>query len=225
MLLSYPRSGNHLVRFFIEFLSDQATYGCKDNPADCPAHQYQFPMKVPFQIKPAPRTSCYHKYHSMPAPQDGQVSELIVIVRNPREALIREQGLNLLTNKLPHDSKSSSASYFAILDYYEAFKGRKLMLFYEDIITRRRWFVKALCEFLQVNNPGKLRFVLDNIDRLYEASHKATRPGREPLNVSSGSLNFYYPALRQPFKAQFDKQLIAFTKNHPMIRRRYGINT
>ena len=34
IFLSYPRSGNHLVRFFIELLSEIPTYGCKGNKRD-----------------------------------------------------------------------------------------------------------------------------------------------------------------------------------------------
>ena len=50
ILLSYPRSGNHLVRFFIELLSEIPTYGCKGNKLDIEIYKNEFPEEIPFNI-------------------------------------------------------------------------------------------------------------------------------------------------------------------------------
>ena len=49
-LLSYPRSGNHLVRFFIELLSELPTYGVKTNINDVFIHLNKFEEEIPFNI-------------------------------------------------------------------------------------------------------------------------------------------------------------------------------
>ena len=50
VLLSYPRSGNHLVRFFIELLSEKPTFGCGDNPKDIEIYKNKFSENIPFNI-------------------------------------------------------------------------------------------------------------------------------------------------------------------------------
>ena len=46
ILLSYPRSGNHLCRFFIELLSELPTYGCSDSPTDIEIYKNKFTEPV-----------------------------------------------------------------------------------------------------------------------------------------------------------------------------------
>ena len=51
VLLSYPRSGNHLVRFFIELLSELPTLGCINNKLDIPIYLNEFTENIPFNIE------------------------------------------------------------------------------------------------------------------------------------------------------------------------------
>ena len=67
ILLSYPRSGNHLVRFFIELLSEIPTYGCKGNKNDIEIYRNVFPEKIPFNISDFDKKDCYIKYHFPPS--------------------------------------------------------------------------------------------------------------------------------------------------------------
>ena len=67
VLLSYPRSGNHLTRFFIELLSEIPTKGCEDNDLDIPLHKNSFSEKIPFNIsKPFDQNEQFWKYHEIP---------------------------------------------------------------------------------------------------------------------------------------------------------------
>lgn len=50
ILLSFPRSGNHLVRFFIELITELPTYGCIGNKEDKEIYKNIFPEKIPFNI-------------------------------------------------------------------------------------------------------------------------------------------------------------------------------
>ena len=67
ILLSYPRSGNHLVRFFIELLSEIPTFGCKGTKKDIEIYKNLFPEKVPFNISDFDKKDCYNKYHIPPS--------------------------------------------------------------------------------------------------------------------------------------------------------------
>ena len=78
LLLSYPRSGNHLVRFLIELLTERPTSGSPGNGKDIPIYKNMFSQPVPFNIKPG--TPFYYTKSHKPRP----ANTLIVIVRDPR---------------------------------------------------------------------------------------------------------------------------------------------
>ena len=58
IILSYPRSGNHLVRFFIELLSEIPTFGCKLFKTDIEIYKNIFPEKIPFNISDFDKKDC-----------------------------------------------------------------------------------------------------------------------------------------------------------------------
>ena len=62
--------------------------------------------------------------------------------------------------------------YFRNIDYYNNHKGKKLLLYYEDIMTNKHKFINTLYDFLDVNNIEKKNYVLSNIDKLYDLSSK-----------------------------------------------------
>lgn len=97
VLLSYPRSGNHLTRFFIELLTETPTFGCKGNIKDKEIYKNSFPEKVPFNIKDNyDKKKSFYKYHT--PPKNKFLGRLILIVRNPREVLLRHNNYKLNIN-------------------------------------------------------------------------------------------------------------------------------
>ena len=94
ILLSYPRCGNHLVRFFIELLSEIPTIGCKRDTKDLPIYKNVFPKKVLFNISEFDKNDCYIKYHD-PPPEKFIANKLILIIRNPNEVLLRHNEYKL----------------------------------------------------------------------------------------------------------------------------------
>ena len=185
ILLSYPRSGNHLTRFMIELLTERPTFGCPSNPLDIPIYQNKFKDPIPFNINintntntPTPQTS-YYKYHG---PTTDRAKDLIFIIRNPREVLLRHNHYKI--------NENSFNTYFDCINFYLNFKGRKIMFFYEDIITNKSDFINNLYEFLDIKIPDKLEYVLNNIDFLYEQSKSGEK--RDWGGVNSDSVNYYY---------------------------------
>ena len=209
-LLSYPRSGNHLTRFMIELLTETPTYGCQTNALDIPIYQNHFKCEIPFNItntNTSTKTNTntknnYYKYHG---PIDDKISNLIFIIRNPREVLLRHNDYKI--------NERSFNTYFDCIDFYLNFKGRKVMFFYEDIVTNRVEFINQLYDFLDIKITNKLEYVLNNIDFLYEQSKSGEK--RKWGGVNSNSVNFYYnnPQMTPENKEIFDNYLKIKMKN------------
>ena len=114
ILLSYPRSGNHLVRFFIELLSETPTFGIDNNKKDIEIYKNKFSEFIPFNIdknKEYRKNICFCKKHRSPRKPS---SELIFIIRNPKEVLLRQSNYEMNID----GKKYSFNSYFDLIDYY-----------------------------------------------------------------------------------------------------------
>lgn len=193
-LCSFPRSGNHLVRFFIELLSGMPTSGCPGNRADTPIYRNRFPQPIPFDIRDE-RDFIYCKTHCFPS---QRVNNLIFIVRNPREALPN-------FCKYRYDAQKMN-DYFQLIDRYGAFKGNKMVFFYEDILTEKKKFIQQLYNFLSIDEPGRLKYALDNADDLFHISRQGSNRAWGGAK-SNGQLHYHYERLSGPAKQQFDTAL------------------
>ena len=216
VLLSYPRSGNHLCRFFIELLSELPTYGCKGNrKSDIEIYKNEFDEYIPFNIKNKfEKNECYVKHHTIPS--NKNTKNLILIIRNPREVLLRhcDDKLNINNNT------SSYENYFRNIDYYNNHKGRKLLLYYEDMITYKKEFINKLYDFLSPNNLEKKNYVLKNIEKLFLLSANGIRNVKVNSNFQT---HFYYKNISNLIKKDFDIYLNHKLKNYPFIREKYNI--
>jgi hypothetical protein len=224
VLLSFPRSGNHLVRFFIELLSEQPTNGYIGNPRDIPIFQNEFPEQIPFnidstQIDKYDTNQLYTKYHT-PPPNNNytNITELIFIVRNPKEVLLRH-----CNNKLNIGGNYGFLPYFQCIDYYTNFTGNKICFFYEDILTDKIKFIEELYSFLNLNNESKKEYVIQNIDKLYELSKNGKK--RDWGGVVSNDIHFYYKKIDGDSKIKFDDYLHEKikTNKYNMLRDKYSI--
>ena len=217
VLLSYPRSGNHLCRFFIELLSELPTFGCKGNPEDIEIHKNIFNEDVNFNIKNNfNHEDCYYKYHYPPSSSHIDIQNLIVLVRNPREALLSQCGLDKLCL---NNAWWSYNGYFNIIDFYNSFQGNKLLIFYEDMLTNKKQFINTLYDFLKLDNPEKKDFVLSNIENLYSVSRQV----KHATNKSKGSLNFYYGNISESIKDEFDEFINEKIKEHTFLNEKYNL--
>lgn len=213
ILLSYPRSGNHLVRFFIELLTEIPTYGCIGSNMDIEIYKNKFSENIPFNITNFDKKDCYIKYHNPPS-ENIHTNNLILIIRNPKEVLLRHNNYKL--------NISDYEIYFKNIDFYNNHKGKKLLLYYEDIITNKTDFINALYNFLDINNFQKKNYVLTNIEKLYYFS-------ANPINrtswggVNSNNINFYYKNIPKSIKNQFDHYLNNKLKNYIFLKEKYDI--
>lgn len=210
VLLSYPRSGNHLCRFFIELLSEIPTFGCKGNSNDIEIFKNKFNEPIPFNIQPFDKNDCYFKYH-VPPPK---AKNLILIVRNPREVLLRN-----CDNKI---NLNSFNNYFNLIDFYNNHTGKKMVLFYEDILTNKVEFINKLYTFLELDNFEKKNYVISNIDKLFELSSKGKNRAWGGVN-SNFHLNYYYKNITPTIKIEFDTYLNNKLENYQFLKNYYNI--
>jgi hypothetical protein len=212
VLLSFPRSGNHLVRFFIELLTEKPTLGITINDKDIPIYQNTFPEDVPFNIKELSsynKDELYVKWHQVPKTNP---ETLIFIVRNPREVLLRHHDY-----KFVNSGWCCYDSYFRSVEYFENFKGKKICFYYEDIIIDKQNFIEELYTFLGCENESKKEYVLNNIEKLYNLS--CLGENRLWAGVkSSGAVNFYYEKISGKDKERFDNYI-----ENKMRTGKYGV--
>ena len=225
IILSYPRSGSHLCRFFIELLSEVPTYGCSSNPKDTFICHNTFEEVIPFNIdkKSIYNNNCYRKYHSVSRKRDkdglgkNTVENLILIIRNPREVLVKQ------CKKINIDKKKHSyEDYFLNIDYFNNFNGNKLLLYYEDIITNKIEFIEKLYNFLELNKIEKKKYILTNIDKLYYLSLNGKNRSWGGCK-SNGELNCYYKNISLKIKDKFDNYLEEKLNNYPFLKQKYNI--
>ena len=193
ILLSYPRSGNHLARFFIELLTERPTYG------RAAIYENEFSKEIPFNIRKGNQNFIYSQCHYI---LEQTNKDLIFIIRNPKEVLLRHCNLRF-------DIKNYE-KYFDVIIQYHEHKGKKIMFFYEDILTNKEQFIKDLNNFLECKNKKKLKYVLDNLNELWELS---LNPKNRVWggNKSKQSLNYYYQQLGD--KEKFNNYLKNKLKN------------
>ena len=223
VLLSYSGSGNHLVRFFTELLTERPTYGWDFIKEDVPICNAVFSEPIPFNITEESEP-ILKKEHFAPAP-DRQVEQLIVVVRNPREVLVRQVGQNLYTLvdgtlTKPDVLEHHALQYASIVKYYIDHKGPKLLLFYEDMITKTEEFVRQLYDFLKPNKPEKLEYALKNLDKLFQMS----KGGENRIWLgpkSDGKPIYYYDKLKYSSKEYLVYVVNAFLK-HPSLKPYVG---
>ena len=109
-LISYPRSGNHWVRFIIEFLSNRPTDYLL-NEDDGPIHKNTFyfrKLEVPSPIHIKNKDPIFYKQHDIEShPEVKNDEKVILIIRDPKEAVVRHN-LNLLFSHNKIKLKSSN---------------------------------------------------------------------------------------------------------------------
>lgn len=212
ILLSYPRSGNHLCRFMIELLSEIPTFGCKDNPKDIELYKNTYTENIPFNIKKSyDINNCFYKYHTIN--KNHETNKLILIIRNPLEIFARFYE-NLNTELFD--------TYFDNIDYFENFNGDKLLLYYEDILTDKISFINTLYSFLNLNNIEKKNYVIDNIDNLYSLCSKGSKREWGGIN-SNFNIKYYYSKLSSNDKKDLDNYLKKKLENYKFIINKYDI--
>jgi len=218
VILSYPRSGSHLCRFFIELLSENPTFS-KFSKKDPPLCLNKYAQDISFNIDShtisIKNPHNFNFIHSMDNDIFSRLNQLIVIIRNPREVLIRH-----CKGFIQYNGWDGFDMYFTIIKQYYEFKGKKLLIFYEDMLQDKIGFINQLYNFLDVNNYNKKKYVLDNLNNLYNLSLNS-KNRYWGGNKSNNSIHYYYKNISPDIKDEFDKYIDKKLSKFPEIKKKY----
>lgn len=163
LLLSYPRSGNTWIRYCIEFLTKQPTYGySNDSSATFDRNPIGNFVDIGVDFKLS--TVCIKRHHATNVLAD----KLIFILRNYKEVILRHrlnnvEDISLDLLKTSCISEDMSHNYIQLIEFYDKFEGDKLLIYYEDIISDIREIARSILLFLGKGEIFLDEF-LDNID-------------------------------------------------------------
>jgi hypothetical protein len=227
ILISYPRSGNHLCRFFIELLTQTPSFGNIGNPKyniepnlnDIEIYKNDFSNHIPFNInKDYNKEDCFYKFHN-PPPNEIIPEKCILLLRNPQEVLLRQNKNKINFNKTHW---SNYYIYDDLISYYLNLQCKKIIFFYEDIILDRIQFIEQLYSFLECKNSNKLIFCKNNIDYLYELSITASNRVWWG-NLSNYNIDFYYQNIPYEIKDEFDTFISYLVNKYDFLKIKYNL--
>lgn len=137
-LLSYPRSGNTWARYCIEYLTGRPTFHRYINDP----RNYPIGWLAGFEINPnlAPIEKVHTQKELEKNNGDRRKDKLILIVRNPKEALSRHGGTEITLGVLQGDGSKGNSDpriYFNNIAVYDSWNSQKrLLIFYEDLVAK-----------------------------------------------------------------------------------------
>lgn len=178
--MSYPRSGNTWLRYAIEVLTQRPTahHNFANKTIGMPlglitGHALDYSKapvwKVHFEHELNFPNYCYNNREDL----------LIFMIRNPKEALIRQLSLRAVLHSTMNDDKRnirpycSAYSYFDSLYVFDKWNPKKrLLLYYEDMISSPKTTFESLLAFLG-----------DSADKLEEFFSEYTKHKQTGLTI------------------------------------------
>lgn len=156
-ILAFPRSGSTWMRYCVEFLSKKKTgYPGSPNPGDNPISEIINGMGVDTN---AP--SILYKTHNIKNFGPKQ-DKLIIIVRDYKEVIPRHLGLDNLMEKFINSTRGMSnpgVDYLKIVEQYDQLESEKLLVYYEDFISKPETELRRVLKFLDVDETHLQSFV------------------------------------------------------------------
>ena len=163
-LWSFPRSGNHWVRFISEYLTNSPSHGCITNPEDVPIYLNAFPSGThPLaDINPKNPFVLYKSHYATTS-----TSSIVLLIRN------YHTHLNNLGICMDRNNEVlfiyEAALYLELIAAYDCFDGNKMIIYYEDLLTYSEREISRLKYFLNGSHKRYKAF-MDNYDYYTELS-------------------------------------------------------
>lgn len=180
ILLSFPRSGNHLVRFLIEFLTSRPTKGCMGNPEDIDICKSSFePEENPLGHVKDDWIWCKHHFVDeidVNKRRDrvfkDNLNGMLLLFRDPVECILRHEyfgNQSYVWNSKHIDKHIEKVK--ASINYFLDFSHNKHLIIYENLIDRetREEEIKLLSNFIG-GDDNLLEELLDDLDFYYNLS-------------------------------------------------------
>ena len=216
-LLSYPRSGNTWVRYFVEFISQQPTSGYKN------ASDKAIGSKIPIGVdlsKPVIMEKSHKFYGKEYSPGD----KLVVLVRDYKECMVRHAAAESWKMSLDEKAKkkfdeetkgkNEKVDYVEVLMYYDEWPGEKILIYYEDLMLHPKREIKKIVEFLDLNRK-RMEVMFSNLEKHINSGirvyHAGSQTKGKNLKYHQGRIK---PGLRQYMINQMKTK-------HPDIYKKY----
>lgn len=174
-VISFPRSGNHLVRFILEYFSSKSTLGCISNPDDVSLHER---VETCHELSHVQNEVIALKHHHFDLPILSEISNdtVVLILRNYKECTVRHMKGSNDEFKINPDEypllQTHIKDYLTILDWISKWEGKLLVIYYEDLITRPFEVLPKFLKELGFYSNEKWKLFEQNKETLLSSSVK-----------------------------------------------------
>jgi len=216
ILLSYPRSGNTAVRYFLEKVTGLTSMGYPgstdmDLPIINKVHKASQGRIIKTHGNIDPKWELFDKPELK-----KQENKLIFLIRNPVECIARNLRLRTLTT-------DKIESYFIenFLAYFES-PCEKIHVYYEDMINKPSYFYNHIADFCGADSKSVDNFLKD----LHSNNHKSREfyvkyQPRFARN-SGDDVNFHGKAYSKKSKIEFLSFIRSKLKDKSYVLDRYN---
>ena len=198
-LWSFPRSGNHWVRFISEYLSGCPTHGCISNLRDVPIYLNTFPSEEhPLaDVNPKNPFVLYKSHYATTS-----TSSIVLLIRD------YHNHLSNLGKYMDYNDEvlfiCEAVAYLELIAAYDRFDGNKMIIYYEDLLTYPEREISRLRYFLNASDERYKTFI-NNYDYYEELSKQGEN--RDWLHNGDASKNL------KDYQKKLTKQDITARKN------------
>ena len=227
ILLSYPRSGSTWLRYCIEFLTKRLTKGY-DTPGVTMENGLGRLVDIGVDCNKPPIV--YKRHGHTPRERsfyDMDNDNLILLLRNYKECVVRhhigKQNFEKMFYSQTQGYRNGSLDYVGCLQTYEAWRGKKLLIYYEDLISDPEPELEKVLNLLGADRTH-LRELVDHLDFHRKQSvhvYAGENQTGGHLSYTKGDpdkLLFHSQQLSEKQKKVWDQHL---RNNYPDITRKY----
>ncbi len=205
LLVSYPRSGTNWIRYFMETMTEQPTPGSERTLT---GNDY-----------------CIDRAHAGWKVM-GQYSKVILVLRDYRECIIRQQGIErvhrysniekFLNGRL---FKQPPNWYIRNIQKFDEFTGKKLLLYYEDMVKNPEDPFRELAQLMGIEQE-KVSSFFENLEEHKKGSIAAYTKKKHTSETQgkSGELGHHSKQLTTEENQAFDEY---YQKGYTVLFERY----
>jgi len=146
IIVSFPRSGNHMVRFIIEYIIAYPTKGCNKKDTSISKNKFKT-TDLMNHVKYEPYI--INKYHSIKDLSFENINSFILLIRDFKECIPNNSNYN----KKLYDE--NILLYSENIKLFNKFNGPKLCIYYENLVigsTKCTSTIIQIIQFIIVNN-------------------------------------------------------------------------
>lgn len=199
-ILSFPRSGNHFVRYIIEYLTGRCTIGATGF-TQAPERDSPICLRIgPKYLSDVDISNpIAKKVHFSNDIDFNGMTGLVLILRHPMESILSHRFYELkfiqsgkrITSQEFEVLIKDTTKYLENIEFYEFFNGPKQIILYEDLVGEN--YINAIEGLDKIFNfnKNKLSEFINNFEKYKIDSMKS--PLRSPISVdkNDSKINFY----------------------------------